>query len=98
MHSLFGCHLTCLSYTFDQGSLLDDMWSLDLDFVQSLRESSLYTPSSPQMLFLESRSKHFLQFKLSPTHAHPHSRGVDEANVGLGQGNFQDQTHGWVES
>lgn len=62
-----------------QGSVLNDMWSLDLDLVQSLRQDTTSSPTSPQILSIDSRSKQFVVFKLSPTHIHPLSPGYSDA-------------------
>jgi hypothetical protein len=62
-----------------QGSALNDMWSLDLDLVQSLRQDTTSSASSPQIISIDSRSKQFVVFKLSPTHIHPLSPGYGDA-------------------
>jgi hypothetical protein len=63
-----------------QGSYLNDMWSLDLDLVQSLRQDETISASSPQILSIYARSKQLVVFKLSPSHIHPLSPGYDTAD------------------
>jgi hypothetical protein len=61
-----------------QDAALDDTWSLNLDFVQSLREDTFdkqIAEFSPQILVMNSFFKQFIAFKLSPTHETPRERG-----------------------
>jgi hypothetical protein len=64
-----------------QNAVVDDTWSLNLDFVQSLREDTVdkrIAESLPQILAMNSYFRQFIRFKLSPTHDTPRERG-DEA-------------------
>ncbi len=63
--------LTVFQLMHSKDSNFGDLWSLDLELVQSLRVETTLSEHASQILSIDSRSKQFLWFKLAPTHIHP---------------------------